>query len=94
MVLGSPLLSYLSNNIFHGRKPVLIAGTAVGLANLFPFLGGAIFQPVLGYILESQGRVGDAFTLAGYQQAFLLLFGSAVVAFLSSLCFKESMKKE
>jgi hypothetical protein len=48
----------------------------------------------LGYILESQGRVGDAFTLAGYQQAFLLLFGSAVGAFLSSLCLKESMKKE
>ncbi|MBW2203154.1 MAG: MFS transporter [Deltaproteobacteria bacterium] len=149
MVLGSPLLSYLSNNVFHGRKPVLIAGTAalvvltallafmtdrippaglyglvlgmgifggaivvvgftaakeyfpvriagtaVGLVNLFPFLGGAIFQPVVGHILESEGKVGDAFTLAGYQQAFLLLFGSAVVAFISSLFMKESMKKE
>jgi sugar phosphate permease len=149
MILGSPAVSYLSNRVFRGRKPVLvlssvvligmtgllafyteklsilalyalclclgifsssvvvigftttkelfpvrIAGTSTGLVNLFPFAGGAVAQPVLGYVLERNGRVGDAFTLTGYRQAFLLLFLSAVVAFFASLCLKETLRKE
>jgi sugar phosphate permease len=108
MIVGSPLVSFLSNRIFRGRKPVLvlssfivlcltallafhteglpvavlyliclglgifssaivvvgftttkelfpvqIAGTSTGLVNLFPFAGGALFQPFLGYLLEA-----------------------------------------
>lgn len=74
--------------------PVQIAGTATGLVNLFPFAGGAVFQPILGYVLESQGRAGTAFTTAGYRQAFLWLLGCAVAAFLSSLFLKETMARE
>jgi len=149
MIVGSPLLSFLSNNVFKGRKsilvlsssitlvltailafltdripvpalyflclglgifasaivaigfttakelfPVKIAGTATGLVNLFPFLGGAVFQPLLGYALESHGRVEGMFTLAGYRQAFLLLFFCGFVSFLASLCLKETMKRK
>jgi sugar phosphate permease len=149
MVVGSPLLSYLSNNIFRGRKPVIIissalvlmmtcfmafhtegisvfwhyalclglgvfssaivvigftatkelfpvqmAGTAIGLVNLFPFAGGAVFQPVLGYVLESKGRVEGAFTAAGYRSAFLVLFMCGVIAFLASFAIKETMSKK
>ncbi|MEW6671122.1 MAG: MFS transporter [Thermodesulfobacteriota bacterium] len=148
MIVGSPILSHLSNHIFHARKPVMvlsgvitlmisavlafytdkiplaglyvlclvmgcftsavvvvaftiskelfpvqIAGTATGLVNLFPFAGGAVFQPVLGYVLESQGRAGDAFTPAGYRQAFLVLFACGVITFLSSLRLKETLAK-
>lgn len=136
MIIGSPFLSYLSNNFFCARKPVMvlsafitlmivlalafytdripvpalyvlllvmgcftsavvgvaftitkelfpvqIAGTAIGLVNLFPFAGGAVFQPVLGFVLENSGRVGETFTPAGYQQAFFALSGCAVIAF-------------
>jgi sugar phosphate permease len=149
MILGSPLLGYLSNEIFRGRKPVLIVsgaalmvltgflsfmtdgiplvglyliclglgifasaivvigfttakelfpiqitGTAVGLANLFPFLGGALFQPILGYVLESRGGSGGAFTVSGYRQSFLILFFCAVIAFFSTLFLRETLKKE
>lgn len=148
MIVGSPLLSFVSSNIFRGRKPVLvlcstvvtlitatlafythriphpvlylvcfglgifssavvvigftaakelfpvqIAGTATGLINLFPFAGGALFQPFLGFILERQGREGGHFTLAGYQQAFLVLFICAVLSLLSSLFVKETISK-
>ena len=127
MVVGSPLLSFLSDNVFRARKPVMIlsavflvfltaalafytdripkvglymlfmflsifssaivvigfttnkelfpvqmAGTATGLVNLFPFAGGAFFQPFLGYIIERSGKVGDAFSLAGYKNGFLV----------------------
>ena len=74
--------------------PVQIAGTSTGLVNLFPFAGGAFFQPILGYLLERQGRIGTAFTLDGYQQAFFALFLCGIVAFVACLFLKETMVKE
>jgi sugar phosphate permease len=71
--------------------PIQIAGTATGLVNLFPFAGGAVLQPVLGWVLEQHGRVNGAFVAAGYRQAFGLLFASALIALLSSLFLKETM---
>jgi sugar phosphate permease len=150
MIVGSPLLSFLSNRVFQGRKPLLvlasfmavaltallvwatatlpvwglyvlclalgvftnaivvigftaakelfplqIAGTSTGLVNLFPFLGGALFQPLLGYLLERHGKMPDgSFTPAGFHEAFLVLFAAALLAFLASLFIKETMKKE
>ncbi len=149
MIVGSPLVSFLSNRVFQGRKPVLVlssfivlcitallafrtnalsipvlyliclglgifssaivvvgftttkelfpvqmAGTSTGLVNLFPFAGGALFQPFLGYLLERKGQVGGAFTLAGYKQAFLVLFLCGVIAFLASLLLKETLVRE
>ena len=149
MIVGSPFLSFLSDRIFRGRKPVLllssfivlcltallafytdklsitalysiclglgvfssaivvigfttakelfpvqIAGTSTGLVNLFPFAGGALFQPLLGYLLERPGKAGDAFTLVGYEQAFLALFLCGILAFFACLFVKETLVKE
>jgi sugar phosphate permease len=149
MIVGSPFQSFLSNQVFRARKPVMIlssclvllmtaalafrtdtipvwghyllcfglgvfasavvvigfttnkelfpvqiAGTATGLVNLFPFAGGAVFQPVLGWVLERQGRVAESFTLAGYRQAMLVLFLCAAVALAASLFLKETMTRE
>jgi sugar phosphate permease len=148
MIVGSPLLSFLSDRIFQGRKSVLVlsssvvlcltallafytdglplaglylislglgifssavvvigftttkelfpvqmAGTSTGLVNLFPFAGGAVFQPLLGHLLERHGRVDGVFTLAGYQEAFLALFLCGVIAFLSSLFLQETLTR-
>lgn len=145
IVIGGPLLSFLSNRVFHARKPVLlistlilltitatlsfatgriplfglyliclglgmfsssivvigftatkelfpvqIAGTATGLVNLFPFAGGAIFQPFAGFLLERSGSVEGAFTLAGYQQMFNYLLISAAIAMLACCFIKET----
>ena len=149
MIVGSPLLSYLSTNIFRARKPVLVissiilvgltavlafftadmhravlyvlclglgffssavvvigfttnkelfpvqmAGTATGLVNLFPFAGGAVFQPLLGYVLEQNTTVEGTFSVLAYQQAFMVLFVAGVLAFVASLFLKESMVTE
>lgn len=74
--------------------PVQIAGTSTGLVNLFPFAGGAVFQPVLGHILEKHGRVSGAFQPAGYQEAFLVLFGCALAALTASLLLKETLIRQ
>lgn len=71
--------------------PARIAGTCFGLLNLFPFAGGALLQPLLGHILERNGKIGQAFTTAGYRQAFLVLFIFALAATLSSLLVKETI---
>ena len=70
--------------------PVSIAGTSIGLVNLFPFAGGAVMQPVLGAVLEKGGRVGEAFTSAGYRNAFLVLFVCALLSLICSLFVKET----
>jgi sugar phosphate permease len=70
-----------------------MAGTSTGLVNLFPFAGGAVFQPVLGYLLERHGRIEGAFTLAGYEEAFLALFVCGIIAFLATLFLQETLTK-
>jgi sugar phosphate permease len=148
MIGGSPLLSYLSNNLFKARKPVLIltslfictttgilyffiqsipvvmlyliclgigifagaavtigfttnkelfpvsiAGTATGLVNFFPFLGGAIFQVILGTVLDSQGLTpAGGFAFTGFRYCFLVLFICGLAALISSFFLKETMK--
>jgi hypothetical protein len=64
------------------------------LVNLFPFAGGALFQPLLGYVLERAGRVDGVFTLAGYEQAFRILFVCGLISFLACLFLKETLVKE
>lgn len=73
--------------------PIQIAGTATGLVNLFPFAGGALAQPLVGYILERHGKVEGAFTLAGYQQAFLFLWVCSLIALAASFFLKETLAK-
>lgn len=69
--------------------PVAIAGTATGLINLFPFVGGGILQPLIGYILERHAVSASGFTTAGYASAFRVFFGAASIALLLSLFFRE-----
>ena len=73
--------------------PIEIAGTAVGLVNLFPFLGGAVAPPILGAILEAQGKTAAGYTAEAYSKAFLLYLFFALIA-LGAACFiKETMTK-
>jgi sugar phosphate permease len=74
--------------------PLSIAGTATGLINLFPFAGGAIFQPILGHILESRGRVLGAFTTEGYRMAFLTLTVCGILALFAVLFTKDTFPVE
>jgi len=60
--------------------PVSLAGTALGIMNIFPFAGGAVFQPALGLILEHWGRAASGgFTHAGYRAMFMALAASSVL---------------
>lgn len=71
--------------------PVSIAGTATGLVNLFPFLGGAVLQPVLGFILEGQAKVNGVHSAGNYSRAFTVYLLAAFLALLASLLLKETL---
>ena len=73
--------------------PIEIAGTATGIANFFPFLMGALYQPLMGYILELNGKVGDSYTTIGYHNAFLVLLISSIIACIASFFIKENNNK-
>ncbi len=60
-------------------------GTVMGLINLAPFLAGAIFQPLTGYIMDGVGKTHGIFPFAAYQRAFYLCLASSFAAFLFSL---------
>ncbi len=74
--------------------PVEIAGTSVGLVNVFPFLGGAIFMPFLGRVLDSYPTTAlGVYTLEGYTAVLFILFGAALAALICSLLTKETYPK-
>jgi sugar phosphate permease len=73
--------------------PVEIAGTSVGLVNLFPFLGGAVAPPILGAILEAQEKTAVGYSAEAYSKAFLLYFVAALIALAMACFITETMKK-
>jgi sugar phosphate permease len=146
IIIGSPLVSFLSDRVFHSRKkvltlastvlflelvglnifphdlsrlwiyaaflifsissaaigvigftttkelfPVEIAGTSVGTVNLFPFLGGAIFQPIIGRLLEAYPKAAaGAYSLDAYRAMLLLLLGMSTIVVASTFFMKET----
>ena len=145
MIAGSPLLGYLSEEIFRARKPILlisssvvvavwvffilavaglstyhlhilffllgmfasgivvigftatkelfpteIAGTSTGLVNLFPFAGGALFQPLIGFTLEHGDTIGSTYAPAAYRNSFVIFLLAAVLAAISALFVRET----
>ena len=148
MIIGSPLLSFISDRVLHGRKPVLvgsaiilvliwiplafftarlntsilalicflmgifsgsivviaftatkelfptkIAGTSTGTVNLFPFFGGAVFQPLMGAILDKAGKVGGVYPGSAYGWAFLASLIGTIIAFIAILFMKETFPR-
>ncbi len=71
--------------------PVAIAGTSVGTVNLFPFLGGAVFMPLLGKVLDAYPKTGaGGYDPQAYTYLLYLLCVAAGLALLCSLMMKET----
>jgi sugar phosphate permease len=74
--------------------PVEIAGTSVGTVNLFPFLGGAVFMPFLGRILDGFPKTPAGGTIVeGYSALLLALLIAAAVALCCAVLMKETFQE-
>ena len=92
---------FASGNIIIGfawakeSVPLRLMGTASGVANMGPLMGGMLLQPGVGWLLDRYwngamaggARVYDA---AAYQAGFTLLFATIVVALFALLFARES----
>ena len=75
--------------------PLAIAGTSVGTVNLFPFLGGAVYMPLLGRVLDSYPRLETgAYSLQAYSMLLLLLFFSSLLALGCAFFMKETFREQ
>ncbi len=69
--------------------PLRIAGTSTGLANIFPFVGGALFQPLTGLALDYSGSLATHPPQA-YRIAFLGFLAAAIASLISTLFVRET----
>ena len=79
--------------------PPRLVGTASGVVNMGPLMGGMMLQPAVGWMLDQRwqgGLVGGVkvFDAAAYQAGFTLIFMAVVLA--SGLIFfgRESFCKQ
>jgi sugar phosphate permease len=79
--------------------PLRLMGTASGVANMGPLMGGMFLQPAVGWMLDRHwsgtlangARIYDA---AAYQAGFALLFVTVAIALVGLLFARESYCKQ
>ncbi|KIX13453.1 MFS transporter [Dethiosulfatarculus sandiegensis] len=82
---ASPVLVFsMLKEIF----PLSMTGTVTGLINLSPFLGGALIQPLIGYILEADSNGGGVVTAQAYGEAFMVFLPMGGIAVLTALLLR------
>jgi sugar phosphate permease len=149
MMAGGPISGWVSDRLFHARKPVVwigaflfilpwavlvletrqlpivvlsalvfligffdravnvvlfaynkelfskeIAGTATGMLNMFPFIGGAIFPTVMGYLMDQVGKISGAYSVVAYRSSFIFCLCTAVVGLICVFAMNERSPKE
>ncbi len=73
--------------------PVEIAGTSAGTVNFFPFFGGAIFMPVLGWVLDAYPKdAAGAYPVAGYHMILVLLLLASLISLACTFVMKETWR--
>jgi sugar phosphate permease len=71
--------------------PMEIAGTSTGMVNLFPFLGGAVFMPVLGRVLDAYPKSDTGgYSLEAYTMLIFILLGSSILSLICTFLTKET----
>ena len=76
------------------RLPRKVVGTAIGVFNLFYFVGGAFFQQYMGVILDGYGRVAGKFPVEAYTSTFWLCFGGMAIGTLVLFFTVETFVKK
>ncbi len=86
IVLSTPPAFYFS--AIRQIAPANIKGTATGLVYFFPMIGGAIYQPLIGYIVDSLGFV-DTLTKEMFYYVALLYLVTSICSFICILLLRE-----
>ena len=60
--------------------PLEVTGLATSIVNVFPFFGGAAFQVIMGYLIDSVGMDGNVYPPEAYSLAFLFCLIASVIS--------------
>lgn len=69
--------------------PPQVVATAMGVLNLFFWLGGAFYQQVSGLLLETFPKHAGHIPVGGYQTLFWICLGSVALSVILAACSKE-----
>ncbi len=72
--------------------PENISGTATGLVYAMPMLGSAIYQPLIGFIVDSMGFT-NVLNASMFQPITILYLANAILSVIAILLLKEKDKK-
>ena len=73
--------------------PLQIAGTSVGLVNIFPFLGGAVFMYLLGWLLDGYPKsAAGQYPVEAYQMLMLALLLASISALACTFLMKDTYR--
>jgi sugar phosphate permease len=86
---AGPIQAAVSKELF----PVAIAGTAMGCVNIFPFLGGAFFQILVGMFIAGGETGARSAVLGAYQKMFLVYCVGALVSLAASCLMRETLDR-
>lgn len=84
----------IAYTIVKEQFPLRMTGLAVSFINVFPFVGAGIFQTVMGYIMDSVGKVGDRYSVDAYKLSFEFCLAASIVSLVLVLFIKENGKSE
>jgi len=82
-----PVIATVSKESF----PIAISGTSVGMVNIFPFIGAAIFQVVIGMVLSGSAGGMKAYAVEGFRYMFLICLTGSVVSLGAAFFLKETL---
>jgi len=69
-----------------------MAGTAVGAANFFAFLGAGFYQPMTGFLMDLVGKMNGVYPSEAYRIAFTLFLVTSITHFICMTRIKEGRK--
>jgi sugar phosphate permease len=82
-----PIVAAVSKELF----PIAISGTSIGAVNLFPFIGAAFYQVVIGAALTAGSRGQTEYATASFQYMFLICLAGAALSLAAALLLSETL---
>lgn len=69
--------------------PLRMTGLAISLINVFPFVGAGIFQTVMGYLMDSVGKIENRYPVEAYRLSFEFCLLASIVSLILLFFVKE-----
>lgn len=85
-----PIVATVSKELF----PIAISGTSVGIVNLFPFIGAAVLQVLIGAVLTEGSHGQVEYSIESFRYMFIICTTDAALSLAIAFFLKETQNLE